>query len=104
MTRRMAPADPVLSAANTISPHPAHGFDSPSSSGDERVAGQCGYCSLRRALWGAMESATHTAPPSVEATEAIPSPGVDAILRGAVELARAAVVEFSGETVGEYLG
>ena len=30
--------------------------------------------------------------------------GLDAVLAGAVDLARAAVVEFSGETVGEYLG
>ncbi len=37
--------------------------------------------------------------------DAIPAPGLDAVLAGAVEQARAAVVEFSGEdTVGDYLG
>ncbi len=32
------------------------------------------------------------------------APGLEAVLSGAVELARAAVVEFSGDTVGDYLG
>jgi hypothetical protein len=33
-----------------------------------------------------------------------PAPGLEAVLAGAVEQARAAVVEVSGDTVGEYLG
>jgi hypothetical protein len=37
-------------------------------------------------------------------TEPGPPPGVAAVLAGAVEQARAAVVEFSGDTVGEHLG
>lgn len=41
--------------------------------------------------------------PSGTATSA-PAPGPEAVLAGAVEQARAAVVEFSGDTVGEYLG
>ncbi|MBV9088491.1 MAG: DUF3027 domain-containing protein [Mycobacteriaceae bacterium] len=37
--------------------------------------------------------------------DAIPAPGLDAVLAGAAERARAAAVEFSGEdTVGDYLG
>lgn len=51
-----------------------------------------------------MESATQTPAPSVEVTEAAPPADIDGVLRAAVDLARAAVVEFSGETVGEYLG
>lgn len=38
------------------------------------------------------------------ADSAPPDPAVAALLAGAVEQARAAVVEFSGETVGDYLG
>lgn len=39
------------------------------------------------------------------ATDAVPAPGLEALLMGAVDQARAALAEFSGaETVGEYLG
>lgn len=38
------------------------------------------------------------------ATTAEPSEAVAAVLTGATELARQAIVEFSGDTVGEYLG
>jgi Protein of unknown function (DUF3027) len=44
-------------------------------------------------------------PTATDDGEAIPAPGLDAVLSGAVDEARAAVVEFSGETtVGDYLG
>jgi hypothetical protein len=36
--------------------------------------------------------------------DATAAPGPDTVLAGAVEQARAAIVEFSGETVGDYLG
>ncbi|HUO37588.1 MAG TPA: DUF3027 domain-containing protein [Mycobacterium sp.] len=36
--------------------------------------------------------------------DVIPAPGLDAVLAGAVDLARAAIVDFSGETVGDYIG
>ncbi len=39
-----------------------------------------------------------------ETGPAVPSDQVAAVLTGAVELARAAIVEFSGDTVGDYLG
>jgi hypothetical protein len=44
--------------------------------------------------------------PTVSATDlpGTPAPGLEAVLSGAAEQARAAIVEFSGETVGEYLG
>ncbi len=40
----------------------------------------------------------------VAAATAEPSEAVAAVLTGATELARQAIVEFSGDTVGEYLG
>lgn len=47
-----------------------------------------------------METTIDTAPPP----PAEPSEAVAAVLAGAVEQARAAVIEFSGDTAGEYLG
>jgi Protein of unknown function (DUF3027) len=56
------------------------------------------------ARWGAMETATDT----VVDTPAVPaypeSAELAAVLTAAVDLARAAIVEFSGDAVGEYLG
>lgn len=56
-----------------------------------------------------MESLTDSDPgPGAVADDerrpAVPSDEVAALLAGAVEQARAAVIEFSGETVGDYLG
>jgi len=51
-----------------------------------------------------MESATQAAAPDAEVTQTAPPPETDRVLRAAVDAARSAVVEFSGETVGEYLG
>ena len=51
-----------------------------------------------------MDSVTESAEdgPATPATER--PADLEAVLMGAVELARAAIVEFSGDTVGEYLG
>jgi len=49
-----------------------------------------------------MDTQIDTAEPSAPATE--PSAAVAALLSGAADLARQAVVEFSGDTVGDYLG
>jgi hypothetical protein len=46
-----------------------------------------------------MESSTDSAEPAAERSEALA-----AVLAGAVEQARTAIVEFSGDAVGEYLG
>lgn len=51
-----------------------------------------------------MNSATDTAELSATAPSSEPSDAVGALLRGAVEQARAAVIEFSGDCVGDYLG
>lgn len=50
-----------------------------------------------------MDSPTDTAEPSAAAPTA-PTAEVAALLNGAADLAREAIVEFSGETVGAYLG
>ena len=47
-------------------------------------------------IWGAMDGPTTLAPERPD--------GLEAVLAGAVEQARAAIVEVSGDTVGEYLG
>jgi hypothetical protein len=47
-----------------------------------------------------IDSAEHSAP----AQPGVPSDAAAAVLSGAVEQARQAIVEFSGDTVGEYLG
>jgi len=52
----------------------------------------------------AMNTQIDSTPSSEPAHPAAPSDEVAAVLTGAVELARQAVVEFSGDTVGEYLG
>lgn len=51
-----------------------------------------------------MDSLIETAESATEATVAEPSAEVAAILAAAVEQARQAIIEYSGETVGEYLG
>lgn len=51
-----------------------------------------------------MNSQIESPHPSAEAAPARPSEAVAAILTDASELARQAIVEFSGDTVGEYLG
>lgn len=51
-----------------------------------------------------MDSVIDTADPAAAATPAGPSEEVAAILSGAEALAREAVIEFSGDTVGAYLG
>lgn len=51
-----------------------------------------------------MDSLIETEESAAEATPAEPSEEVAAILAGAVERARQAIIEYSGETVGEYLG
>ena len=51
-----------------------------------------------------MNSPTDTAEPSATVPPSEPSDAVGALLRGAVEQARAAVIEFSGDSVGDYLG
>lgn len=56
---------------------------------------------------GAMDTPLDTAEPLAVATPATPATPPDeiaAILNGAMEQARQAIVEFSGETVGTYLG
>jgi hypothetical protein len=51
-----------------------------------------------------MDSQIDSAEPAAPAHPAEPSGAVAAILDGAVEQARQAIIEFSGDTVGEYLG
>lgn len=51
-----------------------------------------------------MDSVIDTADPAAAATPAGPSEEVAALLSGAEVLAREAVIEFSGDTVGAYLG
>jgi len=51
-----------------------------------------------------MDSSIDTADPAAAATPAQPPEHIAAILTGAEELARQAIIEFSGETVGAYLG
>lgn len=51
-----------------------------------------------------MDSSIDSADPTAPAQAGPPSEAVAAILGGAVEQARQAIVEFSGDTVGEYLG
>ncbi|WP_059016870.1 DUF3027 domain-containing protein [Mycobacterium sp. M26] len=51
-----------------------------------------------------MESQIDSAESTAPVEPAPPSAAVAAVLDGAVDLARQAIVEFSGETVGEYLG
>jgi hypothetical protein len=51
-----------------------------------------------------IDVAEHPADPAAAATPAQPSAEVAAVLEGAAELARQAVVEFSGDTVGAHLG
>jgi hypothetical protein len=51
-----------------------------------------------------IDVAEHPADPAAAATPAQPSAEVAAVLEGAADVARLAVVEFSGETVGAYLG
>lgn len=53
---------------------------------------------------GAMDSVTGTAEPTDAAARGDRPEVLAAVLEGAVDLARAAVVEFSGDAVGEYLG
>jgi len=52
----------------------------------------------------AMNSQTDTVEPTAPAPPAEPSDAVAAVLGAAVDQARQAVVEFSGDTVGDYLG
>ncbi len=58
----------------------------------------------REAILVTMNSQIESPPPPAEAVTAEPSEAVAAILTGASESARHAIVEFSGDTVGEYLG
>jgi hypothetical protein len=51
-----------------------------------------------------MDSQIDSAESAAPARPAEPSEAVAAVLNGAVEQARQAIVEFSGDTVGEYLG
>ncbi|MBU3750366.1 MAG: DUF3027 domain-containing protein [Mycobacterium sp.] len=51
-----------------------------------------------------MDTPTDTADPTAGTGHSAPDEQVAALLNGAAELARQAVVEFSGETVGGYLG
>lgn len=51
-----------------------------------------------------MNSPTDTAEPTAPDSPSVPTDAVAALLRGAVEQAREAIVEFSGDNVGEYLG
>ena len=51
-----------------------------------------------------MDSLTETCEPAETAAPAEPSAEVAAVLVGAAEQAREAIIEFSGETVGDYLG
>ncbi len=51
-----------------------------------------------------MDTLLETADPAAQAPPAEPSDEVAAILTGAVEQARQAIVEFSGDSVGDYLG
>jgi len=51
-----------------------------------------------------MDTSTDTRDPGPTAPPAEPSAQVAALLAGAVEQARAAIIEFSGDTVGDYLG
>lgn len=51
-----------------------------------------------------MDSQIDTAESTAPARPAEPSEAVAAVLNGAVEQARQAIIEFSGDTVGEYLG
>ncbi|WP_407666200.1 DUF3027 domain-containing protein [Mycobacterium pinniadriaticum] len=51
-----------------------------------------------------MDSSIDSAEPTAPAQAGAPSNAVAAVLSGAVEQARQAIVEFSGDTVGEYLG
>ena len=58
----------------------------------------------REARLSAMDSLIDTADPAAAATPAQPSEEAVAVLVGAEALAREAVIEFSGDTVGAYLG
>ena len=51
-----------------------------------------------------MNSTTDTAVPTAPDSPSVPTDAVAALLHGAVEQAREAIVEFSGDNVGEYLG
>jgi hypothetical protein len=58
-----------------------------------------------QAVESEQEPEAEQAPEAEAAPDAAPTPGLEALLMGAVEQARAALAEFSGaETVGEYLG
>ncbi|WP_407665556.1 DUF3027 domain-containing protein [Mycolicibacterium vinylchloridicum] len=51
-----------------------------------------------------MDSSIDSAEATASAQPGVPSDAAAAVLSGAVEQARQAIVEFSGDTVGEYLG
>nr|WP_174400575.1 DUF3027 domain-containing protein [Mycolicibacterium sphagni] len=58
----------------------------------------------REARLVTMDSSIDSAEPTAPAHHGAPSEAAAAVLSGAVDLARQAIVEFSGDTVGEYLG
>lgn len=58
----------------------------------------------REARLVAMDSSIDSAESTAPAPTGAPSDDVAAVLNGAVEQARQAIVEFSGDTVGDYLG
>ena len=86
-----------------------HDVDSPPSRQPGRAADRCGYAYSVQALWVAMDSITESAEQGAAVSQSDPvadrPADLETVLVGAVEQARAAIVEFSGEnTVGEYLG
>ncbi|EHB58077.1 hypothetical protein MycrhDRAFT_0513 [Mycolicibacterium rhodesiae JS60] len=58
----------------------------------------------REARLVTMDSSIDSAEATAPAQPGVPSDAAAAVLSGAVEQARQAIVEFSGDTVGEYLG
>jgi hypothetical protein len=77
-----------------VSPRSGHATILPHRGGGGRAGDRCGSTLPGQALLMSMDS-----------VDTDDRPGLEAVLMGAVDQARAAIVEFSGEdTIGEYLG
>src|SRR6478735_1916549 len=77
-----------------VTPRSGHATILPHRGGSGRAGDRCGSTFAGRALLIAMDS-----------VDTEDRPDLEAVLMGAVEQARAAIIEFSGEdTLGEYLG
>ena len=107
--RRVVPRITPALRAPVVTPRSGHATILPHRGDRSATGDRCGYACPGQALWVAMDSVTESAE---QGAAAGPSGSVvdrpadlEAVLMGAVEQARAAIVEFSGEnTVGEYLG